>query len=212
MVRVYPIIEPRDVRESGEAVLALIRSGIKMLQLRGGTGRELLKAGREIAASCKASGVSLVINDRVDIARLCGCGAHVGQDDVPPGEARKILGDHAVIGFSTHTMKEAAEALESGGADYLSVGPVFSTATKPDARPVVGTAELSRICAHAQDPSVAVSHRPRPPVVAIGGVNPLNYRSCLEAGAKYVAAIGCFRDEQTGRLRDDAAALAGRFR
>lgn len=202
MVRVYPIIEPKDVFDSPEIVNSLIRCGIKMLQLRGTSARDLLKAGRQIAASARAQGVSLIVNDRVDIAKLLGCGVHLGQEDLPPAEARGILGKSAIIGLSTHNEWEARFTSD---ADYISVGPVFPTSSKPDAQPVVGLEKLRDIC------QVISGDRINPVIVAVGGITFYNYRMCIDQGARYVAAIGAFRDDN-GRLRDDTVEIARKMK
>lgn len=203
MVRVYPIIEPRDVVESPDAVAGLIKSGIKMLQLRGSSGREMLESGRLIAASCRMNGVSLIVNDRADIAQLLGVGVHVGQEDLTVADARKLLGPHAVIGLSTHNESEARAALGSG-ADYISIGPIYSTNSKPDAAPVVGPSRLRKICDQMK------GQKPDPVIVAVGGINQYNYQICIDHGAMYVAAIGAFRDDN-GRLHMNSGAIAAKM-
>lgn len=202
MIRVYPIIEPRDVLDAPEVVERLLRTGIKMLQIRGCAPRETIEAGHRIAPTARIAGVQLIINDRVDVAKILGWGVHLGQDDIPVPDARKMLGDNAVIGLSTHDEREARL---TSGIDYISVGPVYGTSSKPDARDALGPEKFRRICS-----TIAVT-RPSPAIVAIGGITLYNYRICLEHGATYVAAIGMFRDEN-GRLRRDAPELAEKMK
>ena len=124
-------------------------------------------------------GVRVLINDRVDIAMLTRAdGVHLGQDDLPPPEARKLLGSDAVIGFSTHTI-EQVEAAAREPIDYVAFGPVFSTSTKKNPDPVVGLdllREAKRVVGDV-------------PLVAIGGIDAGNMASVLAAGADSVAMI-----------------------
>ncbi len=118
------------------------------------------------------------MNDRADIALAAGAdGVHVGRDDLPADEARRLLGPGAIVGISTHSLEEgiAAAALP---VDYIAIGPVFATATKPDAEPVVGL-ETVRLL------SAAVSL----PVVGIGGIGAFEREAVLDAGAAGVAVI-----------------------
>lgn len=121
--------------------------------------------------------VPLIINDRVDVAAASGAaGVHLGQNDLPVAAARRILGDRAIIGVSTHSVAEAVAA-EQDGADYIGVGPVFATATKPDLEPK----GLSLLTAVIQAVHV--------PVVAIGGITSENVASVLAAGVNRVAVV-----------------------
>jgi thiamine-phosphate diphosphorylase len=119
-----------------------------------------------------------VVNDRADIAAAIGAdGLHIGQSDLPLEAARRVLGSAAFIGVSAGTVAEAREAA-AAGADYIGAGPVFPTASKPDAGDATGIAVLRAICA-----AVPI------PVVAIGGITPLNAPQVLQAGAVGVAVI-----------------------
>lgn len=210
MVRVYPIIEPRDVLEHPGRVAEMLKQGIRMIQLRGGEPRETLEAARLLAPSAAVAGVTLIINNRVDIAKLVNAGVHLGQADLSVEDARRLLGTHAVIGVSTHSVAEAMEGLN---ADYISVGPIFQTTSKLDAHEVVGLETLREVRQALDAHRTAKGVRSLPPLVAIGGINRHNFRECLEAGASVVAAISCFRDvEGSEGLRDDAAAVIGQFK
>ena len=105
-------------------------------------------------------------------------GTHLGQDDLPPDEARKLVGDHVVIGFSTHSVQQAIEAT-SRPIDYLAIGPIYGTQTKQDPDPVVGLDGLKAV----RDAIGGF------PVVAIGGITRENARAVLDAGADSIALI-----------------------
>jgi thiamine-phosphate pyrophosphorylase len=127
----------------------------------------------------RSAGVNLIINDRVDIAlALRADGVHLGQEDMPADAARRILGDNAVIGFSTHNLEQVYEALRLP-IDYLAFGPIFPTTSKQNPDPVAGLNQLRIVCEVA---------RPLP-VVAIGGITTTNAQDVLNAGADAVAVI-----------------------
>jgi thiamine-phosphate pyrophosphorylase len=134
-------------------------------------------------AIARQRGVKIVVNDRVDIALLAGAdGVHLGQDDLPPSAARRILGPNAVIGVSTHTPEQARRALTDGVADYIAFGPVFKTTTKADHEPVAGLEKLAEIRRETLGA----------PLVAIGGIGLENLASVLGAGADSAAIISEF--------------------
>lgn len=162
-----------------ETALVALKSGIKCIQYREKEKSrkyiydEALKL-RELTEKFKAK---LIINDHVDIAIAVNAdGVHLGQDDLPLKEARKILGVEKIIGISTHSIEQALTA-EKNGADYIGFGPMFSTTTK-DAGAPKGTGTLREI-----KKTVSI------PVVAIGGINMDNLKSVLDAGADAVAVI-----------------------
>ena len=118
------------------------------------------------------------MNDWLDVAILAGAdGVHIGQSDIPVEEARRLVGDEMIIGVSVSTVEEAVKAVE-GGADYLGVGAIFNTATKPDANQGIGLDNLMDICQ-----TVDV------PVVAIGGINMGNITEVIRAGADGAAVV-----------------------
>lgn len=118
-----------------------------------------------------------IINDRIDIAQAARAdGVHLGQDDLPVKAARAILGPHRIIGKSCHSLKQAIQA-EREGVDYISIGPIFKTPTKPGYRPA-GLKVLSETC-----------QRLKLPIVAIGGINTDNIESVREAGARLIAVV-----------------------
>jgi thiamine-phosphate pyrophosphorylase len=139
--KIYPI---SDTRISGlshiEQVRRLIAGGATLIQLRekNAPAGEFYDAAVGSIALAREHGVKIVINDRVDIAVASGAdGVHLGQDDLPPDQARRLLGEGAVIGFSTHSVEQAREAIGLP-VDYVAIGPIFSTTTKENPDPVVG--------------------------------------------------------------------------
>jgi thiamine-phosphate pyrophosphorylase len=180
--RVYPIT---DTQISGlshaEQVALFADGGATLVQLRDkhATGSEYYEQAKAALAVAAERGVRLVINDRVDVAlALGGLSVHLGQDDLPPEAARRLLGDDAVIGFSTHNVEQAIEAA-AWPIDYLAIGPIFTTLTKANPDPVVG---LEGIRAVREATGTL-------PLVAIRGVTPGNAREVIEAGADSVAMI-----------------------
>lgn len=130
-------------------------------------------------AVAERRGVKLIINDRVDVALAIGAhGVHLGQDDLPPEAARKLLGAAAILGYSTHNVDQALEAVKLP-IDYLAIGPIFHTTSKPDTFPVIGLEGLGAV-------RRAIGEFP---LVAIGGITHANARDAIEAGADSVAVI-----------------------
>ncbi len=136
--------------------------------------------------------VLFVVNDRADLAALTGAALHLGQDDLTPTAARKVVGAKTLIGFSTHNESQL-RAAAAEPADYLALGPIFGTASKQNPDPVVGLDELRRL-------------RPLTdrPLVAIGGITRANAQSVLAAGADSVAIIGdLFAEDGNVRTRTE---------
>jgi thiamine-phosphate pyrophosphorylase len=146
-----------------------------------------------VARVCREEGADLIVNDRADFAMLLGAGLHLGQDDLTPREARKLMGPDAIIGFSSHNVNQLCAA---GGepVDYIALGPVFQTGSKRNPDPVVGVEELQRCRALVDKP-----------LVAIGGITRENALNVLHAGADSVAVIA-------GLLPDPATAQSLRHR
>jgi len=137
----------------------------------------MLEQARELKRRLGGS-VKLIMNDRADICLAAGFdGVHVGQEDLSPQGARKVIGDRLWLGVSTHNAEQIKTA-EKTDADYLAIGPVFSTASKVNPDPVVGLGGVRKARALT-----------RKPLVAIGGINRANCRSVIEAGADSVAVI-----------------------
>lgn len=186
--KIYPIT---DVRISGISHLAqverLIAGGATFIQLREkhSSPREFYEEAAAAIRYAKPLGVKIIINDRVDIAlALSADGVHLGQDDLPPDEARKILGENAIIGFSTHSMEQVHSALNHK-VDYLAFGPIFSTRSKQHPDAVVGLQEL-----HDIHDTIG-----KLPLVAIGGIGSNSVPSVIDAGADSVAMISSIVSE-----------------
>lgn len=180
--KVYPIT---DTEISGlshcEQVEQLIAGGAALIQLRDKReSSRVFYADAEAALQItRSAGAKLIINDRVDIAlALRADGVHLGQEDIPVDAARRLLGDDAVIGFSTHNLEQVRQALRFP-IDYLAFGPIFPTASKRNPDPVAGLNQLRLAC----DLALPM------PVVAIGGINRSNAHEVLNAGANAVAII-----------------------
>lgn len=158
---------------------AFLEGGARFFQLRGKSlsGAALLAAARAMAGPIHRAGGLLVVNDRADVARLSGAdGVHLGQTDLPPAAARRILGDRAIVGRSTHTATEL-EAAAGEPVTYLAIGPVFGTATKDTGHAAVGLDMVRRAAATGI------------PVVAIGGITLDAAPAVIDAGARAVAII-----------------------
>lgn len=180
--KIYPLTDRSLTGLSHtEQVEALVKGGSLFLQLREkelASGPFLEDAVRAVR-SAHAADVTVLINDRADIALMAGAdGVHLGQDDLPSAAARKILGTSAIIGLSTHNLEQVERALNEP-IDYVAFGPIFSTATKKDIDPVTGLEMLRE----ARRLASGV------PLIAIGGINAGNLSSVLECGADSAAMI-----------------------
>ncbi|KPK42782.1 MAG: hypothetical protein AMJ78_01330 [Omnitrophica WOR_2 bacterium SM23_29] len=156
-----------------------IVGGADMIQLRDkdATVKDLIMLGRALRKLTYKSGVLFIVNDRTDIAKAVDAdGVHLGQDDLPIKIARSILGRHKIIGLSTHSISQAEEA-QKKGADYIGVGPIFATPTKPEYK-TVGVDLIRK-----------VKDKIKIPFVAIGGINESNLDRVLTAGASRIAVI-----------------------
>jgi len=184
-------------RDIVAVVEAAAEGGVTAVQLRAknlGT-RDFLEVARRLVERLTARRVPLLVNDRVDIALACGAaGVHLGQDDLPLADARRLLGRNRTIGLSVNTLREAREA-ETAGADYIGLGPIFATATKATTLPILGAEGLGWI-----------RTKVKLPIIGIGGVNEENARRLVEAGADGVAVVSAIMDAP------DPAAAARRLR
>jgi thiamine-phosphate pyrophosphorylase len=153
-------------------------AGILQLRHKQNWGRAVFEAAREIARMCRESGALFIVDDRADIAMLLEAGLHVGQDDLPPRDARRLMGTDAVVGFSSHNVRQVCAA---GGepVDYVAFGPVFSTASKRNPEPVTGVEALKECRALVEKP-----------LVAIGGITRETAAAVWAAGADSAAVIG----------------------
>lgn len=180
--KVYPIT---DTYLSGlshaEQVGRLIEGGASLIQLRDkqAAPRDFYREAAAALQVARAHHARLIINDRVDIAlALKADGAHLGQTDIPAAAARRLLGNEAIIGFSTHNPEQARLASEFP-VDYLAFGPIFQTSTKENPDPVTGLLRLQEIGII----------KGRLPLVAIGGITLANASETFNAGADSVAVI-----------------------
>lgn len=156
---------------------------------------EWLRQAREAVGTARAHGAMVVVNDRIDVAMMGGAdGAHLGRDDLPAVEARRLMGEKAIIGVSTHSVEEGIAAAH-GPVDYVAIGPVFATATKKDAEPVVGVEAVRHLAE-----SIAL------PVVAIGGITEERVGEVIRAGAHAVAVIAALYDTRRP-VEENVAAL-----
>lgn len=202
--KIYPITDRRlSGLSHAEQVRRLGAGGATLVQLREKhlSPREFYREAEDALRVARELGVRLIINDRADIAHaLAADGVHLGQDDLPPAAARGLLGERAVIGFSTHNAEQAREAIELP-VDYLAIGPIFPTSSKENPDPVVGLEGLRRVRRIVG----------QIPLVAIGGIRPENAREVLRAGADSVAVISLLLDrgpqEIEGRTRQILAGL-----
>ena len=192
--RLYVILDEEAAHTAGWTVPDLARAclagGARFLQVRAKrlSSREYLAACDTVMSSAAVHDAIVIVNDRADIARLCGAaGVHVGQEDLAPSAARTIMGESAIVGLSTHTCEQAREGL-SQRVDYIAVGPVFGTSTKQTGYTVVGLDLVTRAATltHSVDHE---AHSPVRPIVAIGGITLAHARSVIDAGAASVAVI-----------------------
>ncbi len=201
----YVIVDPeatrgRDVVEVAEAAL---RGGASVIQLRDKTRDkgEVLEIARTIKGLCDKYGGLFIVNDDADIAFLSGAhGLHVGQTDLPVGEARRVLAPGQIIGRSNNGTVEALES-EAQGADYVAVGAVYSTTTMgKSGRTAVGPEMIRRV-------KDAVSA----PVVAIGGINAGNIADVARAGADCICVVSAvtFADDVEGAARELVGLIEG---
>jgi thiamine-phosphate pyrophosphorylase len=197
--RVYPIT---DCTISGlshvRQVELLLDGGASLIQLRekAHTPVEFFQDARAALAIARSRNAVIIVNDRADIAlAIKADGVHLGQDDLPPEAARRMLGDDAIIGFSTHNLKQAREAIQLP-VDYIAFGPVFATSTKQNPDAIVGLETLRRVR------ETIVDH----PLVAIGGITLENAEEVLNAGADSVAVISAIVRDPT-RITEQMAAF-----
>jgi len=179
---VYPITDKRLAhRTSHLSILKeLVRGGAELVQIRDKftPARELLSDLMRCTEFAAGKRVSLIVNDRCDLALGCNAaGVHLGQDDLPPEAARLILGHGKIIGFSTHSLSQVHRAAALP-IQYIGFGPVYPTTTKENPSPVVGIRKLAMACKESPTP-----------VVAIGGIGLERVSEVFQAGADSVAVV-----------------------
>jgi len=182
---------------------AALRGGVDVVQLRDKALDDdgLVAAARTFRAAADAHGALFVLNDRPDLVAACAAdGVHVGQDDVPPAAARAVVGPDAIVGRSTHAPAQADAAGADPDVDYLAVGPVHATPTKPG-RPAAGLDFVAYAARHV--------HRPW---FAIGGLRAANVGEVLEAGATRIVVVRAIADaaDPEGAARELRTALEAR--
>jgi len=185
----YAILDVERLRGRpvGASAEALARGGAAIVQLRakGVADRPLYALAEEARDGARRGGALFVVNDRPDVALMLGAdGVHLGQDDLAPSEARRLLGPDGIVGYSTHSLDQLAAALHQP-LDYVAVGPVYATATKADAEPVVGL-ELVRRARALTDL----------PLIAIGGIDRVHAPEVVASGADGLAVIAALLDQR----------------
>ena len=203
-LRLYALLDPE--RAGGHDLAALgrdvVAGGATLVQLRDkhGSTRRLVDETRAIKAALASSGVPVLVNDRVDVALAAGAdGVHVGQDDMPAAEARRLLGPSAVIGLSVKTIAEA-KAAPLDVLDYVCLGGVFVTTSKDNTSAPIGIAGLRDLLATLR------ARAPDFPIGAIAGIDETNAGEVMSAGADGVAVISALS------LAPDPAGAARRLR
>jgi thiamine-phosphate pyrophosphorylase len=203
--RLYLVCEARPGGHEPEEILRpALRAGVDVVQLRekSSDDREVVEAGRVFRRLCDAYDALFIVNDQAELAIACAAdGVHLGQDDANPDEVRRLVGQDALIGLSTHSA-EQVEMAQAQDVDYISVGPVHRTPTKPEYEPV--GLDLVRYAAD----------RAAIPFFAIGGIDAGNVDDVLDAGASRVALVRAIRDaedpgEATRELRSRIEAKLG---
>jgi thiamine-phosphate pyrophosphorylase len=192
------------LQENLSTAKLLAGAGVQLIQLRAKSApsRGFFEASRALNTELRPHGVRFIVNDRPDIAAMVDAGGvHVGQEDIPVGEARNMCGDSRWVGVSTHNLEQFREAIRTS-ADYIAVGPIFPTSTKENPDPVVGL-ELLR----------AARPLTKKPIVAIGGITIESAEAVYQAGADSLAVVrdlaGAANPSEHAR---DYLAIAGRTR
>ncbi len=180
---VYPILDEQSLAARGisliDAARGILHGGAEILQLRvkGEWNRAGFEIGEHVRDLCRSHAATLIINDRVDIAMLLDAGVHLGQDDLQPAAARRLMGAEKIIGFSTHNAQQVADATREP-VDYIAIGPIFTTASKRNPDPEIGVENFNRL-----------RELTALPLVAIGGITRANAAAVWAAGAQSVAII-----------------------
>ena len=181
--RLYFVADRGGMARALDGALA---GGADLFQLRDkdAPDDELLAAAAEARECCHAAGALFMLNDRPDLAAACGAdGVHVGQDDMPVARARKLVGDDAIVGLSTHSVQQV-QAGGRSGADYIAVGPVHATPTKVG-RAAIGVEPLGYAASHVDVPWFA-----------IGGIDPYTVHAVVKAGARRIVVVRAIADAE----------------
>ena len=178
--RLHLITDTRAGRDPLAGVAAALDAGVDVVQVRmkDATDRQVHAVTRQVVSMCDAHGATCIVDDRLDVALAAGAaGVHLGDDDLPVADARKVAGPGFVIGATVRDPGAAVRAVEAG-ASYLGVGPAFVTSTKVGLPAPIGPAGIAAVCAVATVP-----------VIAIGGVRPDRVAALIDAGAHGVAVV-----------------------
>ena len=185
--RLYAILDVDVVQTRGVAPLDVFRiwldAGVRLIQLRAKTmaSGAMVELAVALVAQAQPAGATVIINDRADVARLSGAhGVHVGQGDLSPDDVRRVVGPDALVGLSTHTTTQVAEAVTQP-VSYIAVGPVFGTRTKDTGYEAVGLDLVRLASGHARAAGL--------PLVAIGGITRATAQDVIAAGADSLAVI-----------------------
>ncbi|RDD63670.1 thiamine phosphate synthase [Ferruginivarius sediminum] len=185
-----------------EVVLAAVAGGVTLVQLRekNASTRAMLERAKRLKVLLVPRGVPLIVNDRVDVALAAGAdGVHLGQDDMPPADARRLVGEHMVLGLSVGDENEA-ETADPALVDYIGIGPAFATGTKADAGSAIGP-----------DGVAALRRRVALPAVAIGGITAANAVALRDSGVEGIAVVSaiCAAEDPKSAARELRAAFSG---
>lgn len=177
-----------------EDAKAALKAGVKVVQYREKEKqtRQMLDEAAKIMKICKKNNALFLVNDRIDVALAVDAdGVHLGQEDMLYSHARKLLGNKKIIGLSAHSIKDALQN-QALGADYTSIGPIYYTTTKKDAKEPIGLEPIRKL-----------KNNLKIPFVAIGGINEANIDDVLKAGARNVAIISGIvaKDNVEGRIK-----------
>ncbi|MGB2592754.1 MAG: thiamine phosphate synthase [Candidatus Acidiferrum sp.] len=179
--RLYVILDAALITSpETECAESLAEAGVRLLQYRNksASSRQYLDSSRQLGETLVPRGVTFIVNDRPDVALLAGAsGVHVGQEDLGAEQAREVIGHDKMVGVSTHNLEQFERATASS-ADYIAVGPIYSTSSKANPDPIVGLDLLRRVRALTDKP-----------IVAIGGITLERAGAVIEAGADSVAVI-----------------------
>jgi thiamine-phosphate pyrophosphorylase len=193
--RIYPIVDAANFtsqRDLLEFVRNLLAGGATLIQYRNkkGSARQILSDARNLRLAF-AENVRWIMNDRADLCLAAGFdGVHLGQDDLSPERARNVVKEGKLVGISSHSVEQAIAA-DATTADYIAIGPIFSTTSKEQPDPVVGLEGLKKVRAAT-----------RKPLVAIGGITLANCRSVIDAGADSVAVISALLTSPAKTVED----------
>lgn len=182
-----------------EDARSAVKAGVKIVQYREKEAptKQMVKECMEINAICKRGNAIFLVNDGSDVALAVGAdGVHLGQEDMPYEHARKILGSEKLIGLSAHSAEEALKNQQLG-ADYTSIGPIYHTATKKDAKASIGLEPIKELR------NKQLKDKLKIPFIAIGGINESNIDDVLKAGAKNIAMISAIaaKEDVEGAVR-----------